>query len=66
MIPYDTETLRLLNASGRAREARKFAELEYGRADREWAAREATRAAEAPRARRGAWISAVVNYLSPR
>lgn len=66
MIPYDMETLRTLNASGLALDARRFADLEFARGEREWALREAARAAVRPRTAAGAWAAALAGYLSPR
>lgn len=64
MIPYDTETMRLLNPSTVA--VRHFADLEYRPADREWVIAEASRTTGRERRPWGAWVSALVAYLSPK
>jgi len=66
MIPYDTETLRMLNASGLSLDARKFASLEFAKGDREWALGEVARAARRTGGAPGAWVAALAGYLSPR
>lgn len=62
MIPYNLETMRLLNPSTVA--VRHFADLEYRASDREWVLAEAQGVRRS--AQRGGLKAALVAYLSAR